>query len=202
MVKIVIIDYLGGNLFSIIKAFKYLGFGVTVSTNPDDWKRADFLVFPGQGNFLQAIQELNNNGKILVLKEIVKNKPFLGICLGMQILFEESEEAPGVSGLGIFKGKVKKLPSKKIPHLGWNQVSLEKESILFKGISNNSFFYFVHSYYVVPEEDIVIGKTNYGIDFPSFIQKDNIIGTQFHPEKSSKVGLKFLENYLKEYIKR
>lgn len=201
MVKIVIIDYLGGNLFSIVKAFKYLGFDVIVSNNPSEWIRADVLVFPGQGNFYQAIQELSINGKILVLKEVIKNKLFLGICLGMQILFEESEEAPGVNGLSIFKGKVKKLPSKKIPHLGWNQVKIEKESILFKGISNNSFFYFVHSYYVVPEEDIVIGRTSYEIDFPSFIQKDNIVGTQFHPEKSSKSGLRFLENLLKEYIK-
>lgn len=201
MVKISIIDYLGGNLFSIVKIFRYLGFDPVVSDNPDCWVKADLLVFPGQGNFLQAMQELSKNEKILILKEILKYKPFLGICLGMQILFEESEEAPGVKGLGIFKGKVKKLPSKKIPHLGWNQVKLDKDSAIFRGISNNSFFYFVHSYYILPEEDIVFGKTNYEIEFPSFIQKENIVGTQFHPEKSSKNGLKFLENFLKEVMR-
>lgn len=202
MVRVVIIDYLSGNLFSIVKAFKYIGIDPIVSGDPSDWFKADLLVFPGQGNFSQAMQELKKGGKDLILKDILENKMFLGICLGMQILFEESEEAPGIKGLSVFRGNIKRLPSKKVPHLGWNEVKLKKDSILFRNLPSNPFFYFVHSYYLETfEEDIIWGTTNYEIDFPSLIQSENIIGVQFHPEKSSKNGIKFIENLIREYLK-
>ncbi len=201
MVRVVIVDYAAGNLFSIIKAFKYIGIDPIVSNNPKEWKRADLLVFPGQGNFSQAMLNLRNEEKDAILRELLRKKPFLGICLGMQILFEESEEAPGITGFGLFKGKVKKIPTNKIPHLGWNEVDLKRESTLFNDIPNKSFFYFVHSYYVDTKEDIVYGFTEYEISFPSFIAKDNIIGVQFHPEKSSIKGVKFLRNVLEEVQK-
>ncbi|ACK42403.1 MULTISPECIES: imidazole glycerol phosphate synthase subunit HisH [Dictyoglomus] len=201
MVKALIVDYAAGNLFSIIKAFKYIGIDPIVSNNPKDWEKADLLVFPGQGNFSQAMLNLRNEEKDAIFRELLRKKPFLGICLGMQILFEESEEAPGVPGFGLFKGKVKKIPVNKIPHLGWNEVDLKRESTFFKNIPNRSFFYFVHSYYVDTKEDIIYGFTEYGIAFPSFIVKDNIIGVQFHPEKSSDKGVKFLSNVLEEIQK-
>lgn len=201
MVRVVVVDYSAGNLFSIIKAFKYIGIDPIVSNNPKEWERADLLVFPGQGNFSQAMLNLRNEEKDAIFRELLRKKPFLGICLGMQILFEESEEAPGIPGFGLFKGKVKKIPVSKIPHLGWNEVDLKRESNLFKDIPNRSFFYFVHSYYVDTKEDIVYGFTEYGITFPSFVIKDNIIGVQFHPEKSSSKGVKFLRNVLEEIQK-
>ncbi|ACI19642.1 imidazole glycerol phosphate synthase subunit HisH [Dictyoglomus thermophilum] len=201
MVKVSIIDYAGGNLFSIVKAFKYIGLEPVVSGDYKDWEKSDLLVFPGQGNFSQAMIKLREDNKDVILRELLKEKYFLGICLGMQILFEESDEAPGIPGLGIFKGKVRRIPVDKIPHLGWNEVKLEKESMLFKDIPDNSFFYFVHSYYVDTEEDIVYGLTEYGVTFPSFIMKDNIVGVQYHPEKSSSKGIKFLKNFLEEIKK-
>ncbi|MEN2984261.1 MAG: imidazole glycerol phosphate synthase subunit HisH [Dictyoglomaceae bacterium] len=197
---IVIIDYGGGNLFSILKALDFLNVKATVSSNPRDWEKGRALIFPGQGNFSQAINSLREGNKIDILKQLIKVKPYLGICLGMQILFEESEEASGKKGLNLFSGKVLKLKSKKLPHLGWNQVKIRKDSILFKGIKDNSFFYFVHSYYVdVTEKDIVVGETFYDEKFPSVIEKDSILGVQFHPEKSSFWGLKLLKNFL-DYI--
>lgn len=201
MVKVSIIDYAGGNLFSIVKAFKYISLDPVVSGDYKDWEKSDLLVFPGQGNFSQAMIKLREGNKDVILRELLKEKYFLGICLGMQILFEESDEAPGIPGLGIFKGKVRRIPVDKIPHLGWNEVKLEKESMLFKDIPDNSFFYFVHSYYVDTEEDIVYGLTEYGVIFPSFIMKDNIVGVQYHPEKSSSKGIKFLKNFLEEIKK-
>jgi len=141
MVKVSIIDYAGGNLFSIVKAFKYIGLEPVVSGDYKDWEKSDLLVFPGQGNFSQAMIKLREDNKDVILRELLKEKYFLGICLGMQILFEESDEAPGIPGLGIFKGKVRRIPVDKIPHLGWNEVKLEKESMLFKDIPDNSFFY-------------------------------------------------------------
>ncbi|MCS7202096.1 MAG: imidazole glycerol phosphate synthase subunit HisH [Dictyoglomus sp.] len=197
---IVIIDYGGGNLFSILKALDFLKVKATVSSNPRDWEKGRALIFPGQGSFSQAINSLREGNKINILKQLIKVKPYLGICLGMQILFEESEEAIGKKGLNLFSGKVLKLKSKKLPHLGWNQVKIRKDSILFKGIKDNSFFYFVHSYYVdVIEKDIVVGETFYDEKFPSVIEKDSIFGVQFHPEKSSFWGLKLLKNFL-DYI--
>ncbi|MGB9856721.1 MAG: imidazole glycerol phosphate synthase subunit HisH [Dictyoglomaceae bacterium] len=194
---IVIIDYGAGNLFSILKALNYLNVKALVSSNPKDWEKGRALIFPGQGNFSQAIDYLRKNNKIDILKELIKTKPFLGICLGMQILFEESEEAIGKRGLSILSGKVLKLKNKKLPHLGWNQVNIKKDSILFKNIPDNSFFYFVHSFYVdVKEKDIITGETYYGEVFPSVIEKNSIFGVQFHPEKSSFWGLEVLKNFL------
>ncbi|MCX7942175.1 MAG: imidazole glycerol phosphate synthase subunit HisH [Dictyoglomaceae bacterium] len=194
---IVVIDYGGGNLFSIIKALKFLNVKAFVSSNPRDWEKGRALIFPGQGNFDQAIESLKKDDKFEILKNLIEIKPFLGICLGMQILFNESEEALGKEGFNIFSGKVIKLKSKKLPHLGWNQVEKIKDSILLKGIKDNSFFYFVHSYYVdIEEKNIIVGETSYEERFPSVIEKNSIFGVQFHPEKSSFWGLKLLKNFL------
>ncbi|HOJ93160.1 MAG TPA: imidazole glycerol phosphate synthase subunit HisH [Dictyoglomaceae bacterium] len=195
---IVIIDYAGGNLFSIIKALNFLGVKSIVSNDPEDWYRGEGLIFPGQGNFSQAISEFKKDGRDQILKDLIREKPFLGICLGLQILFEESQEAPLCKGLGIFRGTVKRLPAKKIPHLGWNEIKLIKRGKLFEDIPDKSFFYFAHSYYVESLEDITSGITDYSIEFASYIEKDNIFGVQFHPEKSSKLGLKVLQNFIKE----
>ncbi|PMQ02311.1 MAG: imidazole glycerol phosphate synthase subunit HisH [Dictyoglomus sp. NZ13-RE01] len=196
--KIAIIDYGGGNLFSIKKAFDFLKIRAEISSDPREWEKSNALVFPGQGNFVQAVENLRLNGNFYTLKDLLGEKPYLGICLGMQILFEESEEAVDMEmkGLSILKGKVKKLKSFKLPHLGWNQVEIINPSVILKDIPNNSFFYFVHSYYVECEKDIIVGLTDYEGTFPSIIQKDNIFGVQFHPEKSSTLGLKIIKNFV------
>lgn len=197
---IVVIDYGGGNLFSILKALDFLNVKAIISSNPKDWEKGKALIFPGQGSFSQAIDYLKEDNKMEILKSLIKFKPFLGICLGMQILFAESEEALGKKGFNIFSGKVLKLKSRKLPHLGWNQVEIIKDSILFKGIKDNSFFYFVHSFYVnVKDKDIIVGETFYEERFPSVIEKNSIFGVQFHPEKSSFWGLKLLKNFL-DYV--
>lgn len=194
---IVVIDYGGGNLFSILKALDFLNVKAVVSSDPKVWEKGRALIFPGQGNFSQAIDYLREGNKIEILKNLIKIKPFLGICLGMQILFGESEEALGKEGFNIFLGEVLRLKSKKLPHLGWNQVKIVKDSILFKDINDNSFFYFVHSFYVdVMDRDIIVGETFYEENFPSVIEKNSIFGVQFHPEKSSFWGLKLLRNFL------
>jgi glutamine amidotransferase len=180
-----------------------LGAEVVVSQLPADIKKADKLVFPGVGAFSDCIDEVNKRNLGEPIKEFIKiGKPFLGICMGLQLLFESSQEAPGVAGLGILKGSVEKFQGAglKVPQIGWNQIDLTqkgKESDLFKGIKDKDFFYFVHSYYALPEtRDIITSTTNYGVDFCSSINKDNIFATQFHPEKSQAKGLKLLENFI------
>lgn len=196
---IVILDYGMGNLRSVEKAFLKLGFPAKVSQDISEIENAECLVVPGVGSFPQAMKNLKKSGfERLIVEHIKKRKPFLGICLGMQILFYESEEGEGAKGLSIFAGKVVKFPSGlKVPHMGWNTVKIiSQDSSILKGIPDNSFFYFVHSYYVVPEDKkIVLTLTEYGIEFPSIIAKDNIVACQFHPEKSQEYGLKFLSNF-------
>ena len=191
--SIVIIDYGAGNLKSIANMLKYVNADFKISSDAFDIKNAKKLIFPGQGHFSQAVNNLEKKGLIDVIKnQISEGKPFLGICLGLQVLFEKSEEAPEASGLGILKGTVKKYTKGKIPQIGWNKIkTTENNSFLI-----NDYFYFVNSYYVCPEDKNVISSTtNYHIDFCSSMEKDNLIAVQFHPEKSAKAGLSFFKSW-------
>lgn len=199
---IALIDYGMGNIKSVSKATLAVGGNVLITQNPEDLRKAKAILLPGVGAFKDCMKNLADLGLIETLKEeIIRGKPYLGICLGMQILFSESEEFGICSGLDILKGRVVRfnLPKEyKVPHMGWNTVKFKKKSKLLENIPNNSYFYFVHSYYVVPEEDkIVAGVTDYGGEFTSMIIYENIFATQFHPEKSQKMGLKLLENFVK-----
>lgn len=196
---IAVIDYGLGNLRSVAKALEVVGAKTKVTNNPDVITQAKAIVFPGVGAFHRGMENLNRLGILPAIFDAIKNnKPFLGICLGLQLLFTESEEHGIHKGFDIIKGRVKRFTGNmKIPHMGWNQVKLQRSG-LFKDIPDNSYFYFVHSYYVEPEDkDVVIGTTEYGIDFTSAINKGNIWGVQFHPEKSTELGLKILENFVK-----
>lgn len=198
---IAVIDYGAGNLKSITNALDFLRAKYKVTDKAGDIKKADKIIFPGVGSFGNCIRSLKKKNLIGSLKKEIIKKPYLGICLGLQVLFEKSEESPGIKGLSIFKGKCKKFKSKKlkIPQIGWNSIGIvNKNSLLLKDIKNNSYFYFVHSYYVDPKDDsAILTKTNYGADFVSAIEKDNIFGLQFHPERSGEVGIKILENFVK-----
>ncbi|WP_423793090.1 imidazole glycerol phosphate synthase subunit HisH [Methanocaldococcus indicus] len=191
---IAIIDYNAGNLRSIKKAVELFDKPI-ITNNPEDILSADKIILPGVGNFGAAIEHLEPIKKYIIEK-INEGTPFLGICLGMQILFEESEETPNKKGFSIFRGNVIKFKKGKIPHMGWNTVKIVKDIPLFEGIRDESYFYFVHSYYVNPKDDIIAGKTDYYVEFPSVIYKDNVYATQFHPEKSGKLGLKIIENFV------
>jgi glutamine amidotransferase len=196
---ITIIDYGAGNLFSVRKAIEYFDVDVAISDNSEDILNAEGLILPGVGAFGWGMKLLEEKRLCEPIREAVdKGVPLLGVCLGLQLLFEESEESPEVSGLGLIRGRVKRLPNDlPLPHIGWNQVKIIKETRIFKGISQDSFFYFVHSYYGEPlDRDSVCGITEYGIEFPSVICKENIFAVQFHPEKSSSEGLKIYKNFL------
>ena len=199
---IAIVDYGMGNLRSVSKAFQSQEFPAVVTRDPQEISIASGLALPGVGAFGDCVKNLSEYGLIEpILKFIDSGKPFLGICLGLQVLFEESEEAPGVKGLGLIKGKVVRFPDfkaehLKVPHMGWNQVTITKETPVLKGVPENSWFYFVHSYYPEPEDDGVSAvKTTYGFEFTAAIAKDNIFASQFHPEKSSELGLKIIRNF-------
>ena len=199
---IAIVDYGMGNLRSVSKAFQSQEFPAIVTRNPDDIARASGLVLPGVGAFGDCVKNLGEYGLIDPIKEFIDSgRPFLGICLGLQVLFEESEEAPGVKGLGLIKGRVIKFPDfknegLKVPHMGWNQVTIKKDIPILEGVPQNSWFYFVHSYYSKPEDDNVSAvKTFYGLEFTAAVAKDNIFASQFHPEKSSTLGLKIIQNF-------
>ncbi|MGB9892070.1 imidazole glycerol phosphate synthase subunit HisH [Thermodesulfovibrio yellowstonii] len=198
---IALVDYGMGNIRSVSKAIEAVGGEVSITQSPEEIRKAKAIVLPGVGAFRDCMSNLTELGLLeAVREEILKGKPYLGICLGMQILFTESEEFGMCKGLDLIKGKVTrfKLPQDyKIPHMGWNTVIFKKKSKLLSEISNNSYFYFVHSYYVVPEEsNFVGGVTEYGIEFTSMIIYENIFATQFHPEKSQKMGLKLLSNFI------
>lgn len=197
---IAIIDYGAGNLQSVKKAFDFIGAESVITNDPEVILSADKILLPGVGSFGDAMDSMEKNGLVETVKECaLSGKPFLGICLGLQLLFEESEESPGVNGLGIFKGKIKKFSSDmglKIPHIGWNSLEIKQKDTLFKDIPENAYVYFVHSYYLHAEdENDVATVTNYGIDFHSAVGKNNIFATQFHPEKSGDVGLQILRNF-------
>lgn len=198
----IIIDYGMGNLFSVANALKYLGAEIKVSNRKDDLRNADRIILPGVGAFPDGMKNLKNLGIIESLEEeVFKNKkPFLGICLGMQLLAAEGEENGLTKGLGWIAGRVKRFQVDekqfRVPHVGWNDVFPQKPSLLFAGLEK-PIFYFVHSYHLVPEDPSVITATcDYGENFAAAIQKDNLFGVQFHPEKSQKDGLKLLKNFL------
>lgn len=195
---IVVIDYDIGNTGSVINALDKLGAESKISSNPKDIQDADALILPGVGAAGQGMENLKKNGlDKLIIEEIKKGKPFLGICLGMQLLFEKSEEG-NVRCLGILKGSVKKFKKmKKIPQIGWNQVKVTKQTKLLEGI-NNDYFYYVNSFYCVPDDkEVITGITTYGEEFAGVVTKDNIFGVQFHPERSGKAGFRLLENFMK-----
>lgn len=201
---IAIIDYGMGNLHSVHNALKSMGFDSIVTSDKNDIYRAKGVILPGVGAFPDCMDNLKKLGLIEVIKEIILKKPFLGICLGLQLLFQESEEFGPVEGLKVFNGKVKKFPDDmkvhderlKIPHMGWNTIKIKAETPFLKGIPDNTYFYFVHSYYVVCEDNLVSTITDYGISFVSSIYwEDTLFACQFHPEKSQKYGLKILENF-------
>jgi len=200
---IAVVDYGMGNLRSAQKALEKIGLEAVVTSDPGIIEKADGVVLPGVGAFKACMENLKSYGLVDAVKgSIKKGKPFLGICVGMQLLFSECEEFGRSYGLDIIKGRVIRFPEKKdglrlkIPHMGWNQLQFRNNSPLFKGVEENSFVYFVHSYYPVPEDGKVIASTtDYGVTFTSSIWKDNIFATQFHPEKSQTIGLEILKNF-------
>ena len=199
---ITLLDYGAGNVRSVINAIEKLGETVQVAKNPRDILAAEKLVFPGVGNFGNMIHILNQKQYMDPLQTYLKaDRPFLGICLGLHALFEESEEAPGLTGLGILKGRARKFQiQQSVPHIGWNGIRVKQPSRMFDGLTGDEKFYFVHSYYVEPEDDaVVLTTTDYDIEFTSSIQTGNILATQFHPEKSGTTGQKILSNFIKEH---
>lgn len=196
---IAIVDYGMGNLKSVAKAFKKVGVDTLVTSSAQEVDRCRAVVLPGVGAFRDCMNNLSALDLLdSIVRAIEKGKAFLGICLGLQILFSESTEFGSCKGLGIFRGRVVrfKVDGLKIPHMGWNTVRLRATPPIFRGIRDNSYFYFVHSYYVVPEDrSIIAGTTDYGEEFTSMIWKDNVMATQFHPEKSQQFGLEIFKNF-------
>ncbi len=213
---IVIVDYGMGNLRSVSKALERLGAQVRLTSDPDEVAAAEKLVLPGVGAFGAAMAELQRRHLVEpITAAISRGTPYLGICLGLQLLFEDSEESPGIPGLGVLRGTVKRFSfnsslithhsSLKVPHMGWNQIysvqrgasSVQNDGRLLKGIPEGSFFYFVHSYYADPaDRSLVALESDYGLRFPAMIERERLFATQFHPEKSQAVGLKLLENFV------
>lgn len=198
---IAVIDYGAGNLQSVVKALKYIDCDCIVTNNKNEILNADGALLPGVGSFGDSMDSMNKTGTSDAVIEFVKTgKPFLGICLGLQLLFKASEESPDARGLGLLNGSITKIPSDngllKIPHMGWNSLNIRQHNGIFKDISGNPYVYFVHSYYLkADDEKIVSSRTHYGVDIDSSVCSKNIYATQFHPEKSGKVGLKILNNF-------
>ena len=207
---IAIVDYDMGNLRSVSKALEHVGASVRVTSDPSEVASAEKLVLPGVGAFPAAMRELCARGLVEPIKRVIaEGRPYLGICLGLQLLFDDSEEGAGAKGLGVLAGQVRKFttasePRLKIPHMGWNQVLGQRATAagaacpLLEGISDGSYFYFVHSYYAQPaDRPVVVLTTEYGVPFAAMVWKDRLFATQFHPEKSQALGLKLLENFVK-----
>lgn len=199
---IAIIDYDAGNIKSVEKALQYIGEDTVISRDRDEILSADKVVLPGVGAFGDAMQKLKDYNLVNTIYDVVEQKtPFLGICLGLQLLFKNSDETPGVSGLGILPGEIVRIPDKpgfKIPHIGWNSLQLSNDGRLFQGIDDQSYVYFVHSYYLrAREESIVKASTEYVTHIHASVEKDNVFACQFHPEKSGDVGLSILKNFVK-----
>jgi glutamine amidotransferase len=199
-IMIAIIDYGAGNLHSVKNALDFLGAPSIVTGDAAEILAADKVILPGVGAFGDAMASLEKNGLDKVVHEVVeKNIPLLGICLGLQLMFEESEETPGVRGLGLFKGKIVKIPERglKIPHMGWNDIEIAKESKILKNIGEKPFVYFVHSYYLNAEDEkIVSAYTEYGEKLGIAVEDGNVFATQFHPEKSGDTGMQILKNFI------
>ena len=196
---IAIIDYGAGNIGSVEKAFKYLGESVILSSDTKEILKADHIVLPGVGSAAEAMGKLRESGLDNAVREAVHNDiPLLGICLGLQMLFDYSEEGKGVDCMGILKGKVTKFPEGKgfkVPHIGWNSIEISDKSRLFRGMNREEYVYFVHSYFLTAEEDVVAAKCHYINDFDAAVEKNNLFATQFHPEKSGETGLAILRNF-------
>ena len=196
---IAIVDYDAGNIRSVENALNSLGLENVVTDDAAVIRGADRVILPGVGAFGDAMKKLSDRGLTEVIREVAAAKPFLGICLGLQLLFEESEEAPGVPGLGILPGKIVRIPEgggRKIPHIGWNDLSMPKESPLFAGVPAGSYVYFVHSYYLQAGElSDVAATTEYGVTIHAAVQRGKLCACQFHPEKSGDVGMKILMNF-------
>lgn len=198
---IAIIDYDAGNIKSVEKALLLLGQDVVITGDREEILKADKVVLPGVGAFGDAMDNLRRTGLDQVIREVTdRGTPFLGICLGLQLLFERSDEAPGVDGLGILEGEILRIPDKdglKIPHMGWNSLHLENNGRLFRGIEEGSYVYFVHSYYLkAADERIVKASTEYSTHIHASVEKGNVFACQFHPEKSSSTGLQILKNFV------
>ena len=198
---IALIDYDAGNIRSVEKALAALGEETEVTRDAERILAADRVILPGVGSFGDAMGKLHSFQLVDVIKETIRRKtPFLGICLALQLLFERSEESPGVEGLGILKGEILRIPEKdglKIPHIGWNSLTFPNPGRLFEGIEENPYVYFVHSYYLkAAEPSIVTAETEYGTLIHASVEKDNVFACQFHPEKSSSVGLSILKNFI------
>lgn len=203
---VAIIDYDAGNIKSVENAMKFLGQEAALTSDPDVILGADHIILPGVGAFGDAMERLKRSGMDAVIRKAAqKNIPFLGICLGLQLLFEESEESPGVSGLGILPGKIVRIPDgrsedgrkRKIPQIGWNDLSYPNPGRLFKGVPEHSYVYFVHSYYLqAADPSIVTATTKYGALIHASVEKGNVFACQFHPEKSERIGMQILRNFL------
>ena len=197
---ICIIDYGAGNIESVRKAFEYIGAEVVVSSDPKVLMNCEGAVLPGVGSFGDAMDNLRASGFEGPIKEyIASGKPMLGICLGLQLLFESSEESPGAIGLGVLKGKILRIPAAeglKIPHMGWNSLNVKAGAKIFDGVGEEPYVYFVHSYYLKAEEDIVTATADYGVTIHASVAKGSLWACQFHPAKSGKVGIALLENPL------
>ena len=198
---IAIIDYGAGNLRSVVNAVRFIGCDTKIIQTPEELSEADGVILPGVGAFGDAMRCLRESRLAEAIPGYIRSgKPLLGICIGLQMLFEESEENPGIPGLGIYKGKIVRIPAGegiKIPHMGWNSIKAQKESLLFRGIKEDSYVYFVHSYYLRSENrSIVTARTEYGVEIDAAIGAGNVFATQFHPEKSGEVGIRMLRNYI------
>lgn len=198
---VAIIDYDAGNLKSVEKAFTYLGEDARITRKREEILSADRIVLPGVGAFGDAMDKLRQYGLVEVIREAVAERiPLLGICLGLQLLFESSEESPGVEGLGLCRGKIVRIPETpglKIPHMGWNSLQYDHPGRLFDGIPEGAYVYFVHSYYLqAQDEEIVKASTQYAAHIHASIEQDNLFACQFHPEKSGDVGLAILRNFI------
>lgn len=198
---VAIIDYGAGNLQSVKKALDFIGAKSIITADENEINAASHIILPGVGSFGDAMHSIREKGLENVIKKSADgSKHFLGICLGLQLLFESSEESPGVDGLGIFKGKIVTIPKDnglKVPHIGWNSVSLKQTDGIFENLRDNSYFYFVHSYYLNnADEKVVAGTTEYGVPIQCAVQQGRVSATQFHPEKSSEAGLTILRNFV------
>lgn len=198
---VAIIDYDAGNIKSVEKAVAFLGHEAVLTRDRDKILAADHVILPGVGAFGDAMEKLHRYGLVSVIRETADKKiPFLGICLGLQLMFESSEEAPGVEGLGLLPGKILRIPDGeglKIPHIGWNSLSFPNPGRLFRGIDEGAYVYFVHSYYLRADDpQIVKASTEYGTMIHASVERDNLFACQFHPEKSSETGLKILQNFM------
>lgn len=197
---IAIIDYDAGNIKSVEKAVQYLGEEAVITRDKDVILQSDKVILPGVGAFGDAMEKINAYGLKNTIYDVVEKKtPFLGICLGLQLLFKSSEESPGATGLGILDGEILRIPAQeglKIPHMGWNSLKVKKGAKLFQGLEEEPYVYFVHSYYLKAAEDIVAATTEYSTMIHASVEKENVFACQFHPEKSSAVGLQILKNFI------